>query len=277
MSTIQQVKSKAKTKPESKTNTRTEITTEQSQKLVQTMLTMSFGCLTFLRGLFPDDNFVDQRFVPEKVDKNYNKNTTSHANSIKIKTLVRGKSTEADLFLDWLENGVFQSIKLKYLKALSLGIFTDENKPHELLENYIFGFDYDNRDTFTLRINNEGETISLLDSRKMVQQLMRRFIIITQSLDPLPEKRFLTMRLMFNDSAPEKYQPHLFKDASFDKPATIKIPATTDLDTYSVGALDTNHHKYVLPFDILFLFFPLADCGSNTNTPFKEFLSKFYP
>lgn len=47
-----------------KTETKTEITTEQSQKLLQTMLTMSFGCLAFLRGLFPDDIFVDQRFVP---------------------------------------------------------------------------------------------------------------------------------------------------------------------------------------------------------------------
>lgn len=52
-----------------KTETKTEITTEQSQKLLQTMLTMSFGCLAFLRGLFPDDIFVDQRFVPEKVEK----------------------------------------------------------------------------------------------------------------------------------------------------------------------------------------------------------------
>lgn len=118
-----------------KTETKTEITTEQSQKLLQTMLTMSFGCLAFLRGLFPDDIFVDQRFVPEKVEKNYNKQNTSQNNSIKIKTLIRGKSTQADLLLDWLEKGVFKSIRLKCLKALSLGIFLED--PTDLLENYI--------------------------------------------------------------------------------------------------------------------------------------------
>ncbi|SCU82479.1 LANO_0B06392g1_1 [Lachancea nothofagi CBS 11611] len=241
MSTTQQ------TKPKTVTNTTTGITCEQSQKLVQTMLTMSFGCLSFLRGLFPDDNFVDQRFVPEKVSKDYNKDTNgAQSNSIKIKTLVRGKSPEADLFLDWLEKGVFQSIKLKYLKALSLGVFTNENTPTDLLEDYVFGFNYNNQGEVSISVNGEKEAVSLLDSRKDVQQLMRRFIIITQSLEPLPEKRYLSMRLLFNDSAPPEYQPLLFKDVSHDRPATVKVPESTDLETYSVGSLDTKFHNVAL-------------------------------
>lgn len=248
MSTHQLVATKSKTTAK----TKTDITTEQSQKLIQTMLTMSFGCLAFLRGLFPDDSFADQRFVPEKVDKNYNKQNTSQSTSIKIKTLVRGKSTEVDLLLNWLEKGVFQSIKLRYLKALSLGIFLKEDDPTDLLENYTFTFDYDEENNFKLRIgssNNDEDgtsTISLLDSRKMAQQLMRRFIIITQSLEPLPQKKFLTLRLMFNDSAPPNYQPHLFKDATFEKPATVRVPSSTDPETFSVGSLDTKKHKMSL-------------------------------
>ncbi|AQZ10211.1 HOP1 (YIL072W) [Zygosaccharomyces parabailii] len=228
---------------QTKTNTKTDITTEQSQKLVQTMLTMSFGCLAFLRGLFPDESFVDQRFVPEKVEKNYSKQNASQTNSIKIKTLVRGKFTEVDMLLDWLEKGVFQAIKLKYLKALSLGIFLDEKDSANLSENYTFHFEYDVDNNVKLKVNDETSTISLLDSRKMAQQLMRRFIIITQSLEPLPQKKYLTVRLMFNEVTPPDYQPHLFKDASFDKAATIKIPAATDSAMFSVGSLDTKHHK----------------------------------
>ncbi|SCU91559.1 LADA_0F10682g1_1 [Lachancea dasiensis] len=241
MTTIQQ------TKPKTVSTTSTRITCEQSQKLVQTMLTMSFGCLSFLRGLFPDDNFVDQRFVPEKVNKDYTKDRSgTQSNSIKIKTLVRGKTLEADMFLDWLEKGVFQSIKLKYLKGLSLGIFADENSPTELLENYVFGFNYGPEGQISVSVNDGDESVSLLDSRKVVQQLMRRFIIITQSLEPLPDKRFLSMRLLFNDSAPSDYQPQLFKDATHDSPATVKVPASTDLDTYSVGSVDTKFHRVFL-------------------------------
>ncbi|AMD20111.1 HCL040Cp [Eremothecium sinecaudum] len=233
MSTIQQVKQITKTK------TKTAITTEQSQKLIQTMLTMSFGCLAFLRGLFPDDSFVDQKFVAEKCNASYDK---LNAASIRIKTLVRGKSDEADMFLDWLEKGVFTAIKMRYLKAISLGIFTDKSAPQDLLESYIFSFDYPTSSTVNLHINEHDEAISLLDSRKMMQQLMRRFIIITQSLDPLPRERYLTMRLLFNDSAPADYQPEFFKDASLEPAATIKIPISTDMDTVSVGSLNTLHH-----------------------------------
>ncbi|AET41322.1 Hop1p Ecym_8026 [Eremothecium cymbalariae DBVPG len=232
MSTVQQIKQITKT--------RTVISTEQSQKLIQTMLTMSFGCLAFLRGLFPDESFVDQKFVPEKCNKTYDK---ANAPSIKIKTLVRGKSEEADLFLDWLEKGVFIAVKMRYLKAICLGIFTDRKNPNDLLESYVFSIDYPTATSVTLRINDQEESISLLDSRKMMQQLMRRFIIITQSLDPLPRERYLTMRLLFNDTTPAEYQPRFFKEASLDPKPTIKIPDSTDMDTVSVGVLNTHHHK----------------------------------
>ena len=64
-----------------------------------------------------------------------------------------------------------------------------------------------------------------------------------RSLDPLPEKRFLTMRLMFNDNAPIEYQPILFKDATRDPKCSIRVPQESSLDTFSVGSLDTSHHK----------------------------------
>lgn len=246
------------------TKIKTDITTEQSQKLVQTMLTMSFGCLAFLRGLFPDESFVDQRFVPEKVEKNYNKQKSPPANSIKIKTLVRGKFTEVDMLLDWLEKGVFQAIKLKYLKALSLGIFLNEHDSTNILENYTFTFDYDVENNVILSVNDETSTISLFDSRKMAQQLMRRFIIITQSLEPLPQKKYLTLRLMFNDECPRDYQPRLFKEASFDKPATIKIPSSSDSAMFSVGSLNTKHHKLAMKV------FSATDVDAEDSSEFEE-------
>ncbi|SMN18320.1 similar to Saccharomyces cerevisiae YIL072W HOP1 Meiosis-specific DNA binding protein that displays Red1p dependent localization to the unsynapsed axial-lateral elements of the synaptonemal complex [Maudiozyma saulgeensis] len=271
-----------------KQETKTVITTEQSQKLMQTMLTMSFGCLAFLRGLFPDENFVDQRFVPAKSEKYYNKNLTSHVNSIKIKTLVRGKSTDVNLLLDWLEKGVFQSIKLEYLKTLSLGIYLNENDPTNLCENYIFNFEYFKDNSVQLKLDsnsniennfsqfnddNNNTSISLLDSRKMAQQLMRRFIIITQSLEPLPQKKFLSMRLLFNDNVKDDYQPDFFKDASFDKRATLKIPIDTSLSTFAAGTLNTNHHNLKLNvYSTTFDDETLNDNELNTLKEEKKFM-----
>lgn len=253
------------------TETKVEISSEQSQKLIQTMLTMSVGCLAFLRGLFPDEYFLDQRFVPERKERRDDKD--KHINSIKIKTLVKGKSKEIDLLLDWLEQGVFQSIKLKYLKALSLGIFLDEDKPNDLFENYIFTFDYNDKDnSVSLSIDTQdsikeapvvqnNEIITLKDSRKMVQQLMRRFIIITQSLEPLPEEKFLSMRLLFNENVNPTYQPNLFKDATFQPRPTIKVARSLENNLFNVGKLNTGHHNCKLA-----VLSTCANMGHNQDT-----------
>ncbi|CAL9730860.1 meiosis-specific protein Hop1p [Monosporozyma unispora] len=257
------------------TQTKMAISSEQSQKLIQTMLTMSFGCLAFLRGLFPDEYFLDQRFVPEKNDKNSDKQTSS----IKIKTLIKGKSKEIDLLLNWLEKGVFQSIKLKYLKALSLGIFTDESNPTNLCENYTFTFDYNEKDNVSMSIETQDlskkankslndEVITIKDSRKMVQQLMRRFIIITQSLEPLPDEKFLSMKLLFNDNVDPKYQPPLFKDATFEPRATIKIPRDVESDSFDVGKLNTGYHQCQLAV--------LSTCQNMTKNQDEDFEMEDY-
>lgn len=233
---------------------KTAVTTEQSQKLMQTMLTMSFGCLAFLRGLFPDDSFVDQRFVPAKCENDYDKTKTNPSNSIKIKTLVRGKSQEVGLLLDWLEKGVFKSVKLGYLRSVSLGIYLDENDPTNLCENYVFNFEYGDDNTVHMNIEEmstppqdvEESTdtpMSLFDSRKMAQQVMRRFIIITQSLEPLPPKKYLSMRLLFNEKAEQEYQPDMFKDATFDRRATLKIPIDSTSAVFRAGEVNTSHHS----------------------------------
>ena len=54
------------------------------------------------------------------------------------------------------------------------------------------------------------------------------------------------MRLMFNDNVDEDYQPELFKDATFDKRATLKVPTNLDNDAFDVGTLNTKHHKVAL-------------------------------
>lgn len=232
---------------EQATKTRTSITCEQSQKLIQTMLTMSFGCVAFLRGLFPDDNFVDQRFVPNKFEPGYDpKDPTCKNDSIRVKTLTRGKSSRADLFLDWIDKGATDAIRKGYLKSLSFSVFLDRNDPTNLQEVYTFFFDYKNDDV-RLSINDqENEQINLLDSRKMMQRLMKRFIIITQSLEPLPEEKYISMRMLFNDKCPKDYQPPYFKDASSEPSVFLKAPKNTTVDEYSAGSINTSFHNIQL-------------------------------
>lgn len=232
---------------EQSTKTKTSITHEQSQKLIQTMLTMSFGCVAFLRGLFPDDSFVDQRFVPNKFESDYDPNDPKNKNdSIRVKTLVRGKSSQADLFLDWIDKGATDAIRKGYLKSLSFAVFLDEKQPNDLHEVYTFFFDYKNEGVQFSINDQESEAISLLDSRKMLQQLMKRFIIITQSLEPLPEHKYMSMRMLFNESCPKDYQPPFFMDASSEPSALLKAPRDSTIEKHSAGTLNTSFHNIQL-------------------------------
>ncbi|GMM55383.1 Hop1 protein [Maudiozyma humilis] len=259
-----------------KSRIKTAVTTEQSQKLMQTMLTMSFGCLSFLRGLFPDDSFVDQRFVPAKCESDYDKSKTNPSNSIKIKTLVRGKSQEVGLLLDWLEKGVFKSMKEGCLRSVSLGIYLDEDDPTNLCENYVFNFEYDENNEIRMNLDEMSTpprddmdtTSSLLDSRKMAQQVMRRFIIITQAMEPLPQKKYLSMRLLFNENVEQDYQPEMFRDATFDKRATLKIPIDSSSSIFRAGEVKTTHHS--VNTDIYSTSEELRGCVDVTRNGLKE-------
>ncbi len=79
------------------------------------------------------------------------------------------------------------------------------------------------------------------DARKSLQLLMRRFILITQSLQPLPDKKFLSMHMLFNDNCPLDYQPPHFKDASDEKTPFF----TGCVDEHIAGCLKTPYHSYV--------------------------------
>lgn len=40
-----------------------EISTKQSQALVKDLVSISLNCITFLRNIFGDDNYVDRKFI----------------------------------------------------------------------------------------------------------------------------------------------------------------------------------------------------------------------
>ncbi|ODV86335.1 hypothetical protein CANARDRAFT_191008, partial [[Candida] arabinofermentans NRRL YB-2248] len=219
------------------------ITVAQSQKLVESILSMSFGCVAFLRGFFDVEHFEDQLLVVNQEESSVN----VKKDAIKVKTLVKGQSKEADLLIDWLELAVSDSLKKKYLKAVCLSIILDDKKPDELFESYTFRIDYDSGDNPSMAFQDDETFLGsqMSTSRKHLQQLMKRLIVITQSLPDLPPKRFLSMRLWFNDSCPKDYNPSMFQDCSNEETAGIHVPVIKgqeELDDVSCGEFSTKHH-----------------------------------
>jgi meiosis-specific protein len=145
------------------------------------------------------------------------------------------------------ESGVFDALKKKYLAALQLVIYTDPDKPEEILESYTFSFSYTqatSKDaasrsvTMNLAIDDSVAT-TFESSKNAAKQMMRRLIYITEDLDQLPgrspshsksphsfifhadllvESRIVSMRLFYTDDCPSDYEPQGFANYDGDSP-----------------------------------------------------------
>lgn len=217
------------------------ITPSQSFKTVMRVLQMSISCIAFLRGFFDDDHFQDSTFVTDESNKE---------NGLRIKLLKPGKSQEAEILLDWIENAIRESLEEKCLKAINLSIVLDPNNPAEIFESYCFEIGYDNEGPSVLFDNDvHVKALSLNNTvnqtRTQIYQLLKRFIVITQALPNLPEERYLSMQLLFNKDIKEGYCPAKFVDCSEEKPAVLKVPADYALqfDVTECGSMNSNYHQ----------------------------------
>lgn len=99
-----------------------------------------------------------------------------------------GKSSENSQII-LKEIGIFDALKLGYLKAVQLAIYVDKEHPDIIVESYTFSFSYrdknDGASTITLRVTDiNGHGVTVEDANKNLQLMMRRLIVITQASSP---------------------------------------------------------------------------------------------
>ncbi|KAK9469401.1 HORMA domain-containing protein [Lipomyces arxii] len=230
-------------------------TLKQSQELLQTFISAAFGCLTFLRGIFSDDNYDEEKFIGSAAPTDSPLNARDY---VRIKKLKRGLSDQVDTFLDWIERGIFDALEHKYLRAVLFAIYLDPRHPHDITESYTFNIAYrDDTPEFVIT-DSTGEPVlpslghhqaggvTNTEARKNLQQMMRRFIMLTQTLPPLPDDRYLTIRLLFDDSCPLDYQPPGFKDAGEERALQFSLQEDEILDRQNAGILNTGWHALSL-------------------------------
>lgn len=157
---------------------------------------MKVGCLAYLRSLLPDECFVDQRYGTNTESfLSYALFTTQEeetsAPQIKdkaprIKRLQRGSSRDADRLLDWLELGVFDALERKYLKSVQFIIYLDESHPEVIFECYTFSFAYAEGEPALSIADSRGRQIIVKHAKTDLQSIMRKMIMASQNLAPLP-------------------------------------------------------------------------------------------
>lgn len=215
------------------------VTPLKSEQAILDLLIMSISCIAFLRGFFTDKHFKDDVF--EIQNNRETKNNNSKKESIKIKRLAYGISNDSDMILNWIQISIHDALHKKYLKSVNLSIILDEKKPTEVFESYSFDINYDFQDSIT--INNEMSISPNEMTKFQIFKLLKRFIIITQSLPALPPKRFLLMRILCYDNCPVDYYPDYFTNCTNEKSATMKIPLSIYNDLIApCGEVNSIHH-----------------------------------
>ncbi|KAJ3173947.1 HORMA domain-containing protein 1 [Geranomyces variabilis] len=201
-------------------------TAQQSLNLVRNLLSTALGAVVYIRGLFPENHFKD-----------------SSLGGIALKSIERNVSPQSDELLNWLEHGCYDALEKRYLKTMIFGIYLDPEEPEKLVEAYTFGFSYPNKDQWCLTIDANGKESHRLRTRgavmKATSDMLRRLLILTETLRPLPENACLTMKLFYyDDITPEDYEPPYFREGDNDSKFYFASPP----ERVKTGMVETPYH-----------------------------------
>ncbi|KAI5956116.1 hypothetical protein CANMA_004563 [Candida margitis] len=215
------------------------VNNQQSQLLIHELISVSIYCVTFLRDVFEENNYIDTKYYNERYPR-------PDSNYIRTKRLRRGVTNFADSIIKCVDEGIKDSIEKEYLKAVSFAIQLPNDCGFTVCENYLFGIDYlTNQVSFS--INNMETEIEMLDYDQIISQIqgmIKRLIVLTQTFDVLPRKKSVLIKLLFNDSCPPDYQPPHFEDATDLPPTTIKVNKETGVN--DLGSVNTGNNQVKL-------------------------------
>ncbi|CEL59650.1 Meiosis-specific protein HOP1 OS=Saccharomyces cerevisiae (strain ATCC 204508 / S288c) GN=HOP1 PE=1 SV=2 [Rhizoctonia solani AG-1 IB] len=247
------------------------------------------------RGLLSDDNFVDGTLYGSKSDEMLSASSAQgpgqvSSSSTKVKVIKRGFSTEADSLLDYID-GIYDALDKQYLKSFVFAIYLDEENPNNLVEAYTFTISYqtiadtdiiapvmslatsisqmdlvDAEDPVAAAAVN-GRVPTLGEVKRSVRLLVKRLISVCQQLDPLPDRRFATFKLHYNDKTPQDYEPPNFvagdpeKDRFYFSTHGVSQPP----ERFSIGGVGTGQHGVQIEIASICSFLPSPE---DNNAPF---------
>lgn len=205
---------------------RTRLSTECVQEMIITVLSV----ISYLRNLFPDNVFSDQKY-----------------SSLMLKKINRGVRKESDQFLNWIERGCFEALSRHFLKSILLGIYTNPEKPTELAELFTIDVEYStegpkhcNEAHFNINASKKTAAAHTLSTNRLTEEertefdrntnsLFKKICLVIQKLGELPSNKWISMRLLYSTETPPAYQPPFFQDCS----GSYAVPSASSSAAFS--------------------------------------------
>ena len=200
-----------------------EISQQQSLTLMRNMMRLYLSNVCHGRGLFPESDF-------ERRDVCQLEGVPSLGHR-------EGPVTaEAMRLLSWMEKGVFDALKLRYLDQCVL-VVSDDEAAERVREAWVLKMqwttDADGNSVPRMAFGREGherylqqggERVTKEAVRDVSQHLMRSLHTLLSGLPPLPKATWLSMKLLYReDVTPDDYEPEGFVPAADDKSGLLSF------------------------------------------------------
>ncbi|GAB1738851.1 hypothetical protein NU219Hw_g3635t1 [Hortaea werneckii] len=212
------------------TKTQNAIDQKQSLEVVQTLLHGGLSSLSYQRALFEENVFDEQFYVTGDHVHSYadyaaaklpKRSPRDGTPATKMQVLRRGRSGRVDQFLDWLEKGAFVALNAGTLKALQLCVHPDEDDRHKVIETYTFTIQYsknaaDEESVAGIELDSPGTKINVRTTNMSLQVLLRQIDSMCGELPNLPEKRFVSMGLLYLPGMGNVHEPEGFSASQND-------------------------------------------------------------
>ncbi|XP_061174879.1 HORMA domain-containing protein 1-like [Saccostrea echinata] len=191
------------------------VTEQKSILFVKKLLAVAVSNIAYLRALFPEHAFGDRSIE-----------------DLHLKTLRDDSACPGVCkFIQYMK-GCFDALDKKYLRILILGLYRDPENPETLIESYTFKFSYADETGVDIYRNNQkiSSANTASEIKKATIRLLRTIVVLTQTMNAIPEDTMLTMKLLYYDEVtPPEYEPPGFKPSTCtdfkyeEEPVTINV------------------------------------------------------
>ncbi|KAJ3073203.1 HORMA domain-containing protein 1 [Podochytrium sp. JEL0797] len=204
-------------------------TQNESLQLIQNILRSSVATIAYVRNIFDDSEFEDVSF-----------------NGMTLKRFKKG-NPEIDELAESLERGCFDALEKQYLKSIVFGVYSNAQDPSTLIESYEFLFTYPKGGHFEMVIDSTSgqfkkekfQTKTKKDSARAMTTMMRRILVMTSALQPIPEFPQVALKIFYYDNVtPHDYEPPNFRKA---QPEDYD-PEHLATEEFGLGEVDANYH-----------------------------------
>lgn len=169
--------------------------------------------------------------------------------------LRRDRDQAAAKFLNLLEKGVFDALRLQYLRSMQLHITHSRDSPTNVLEAYTFNFHYATENGFSALTGFELEgcdcaTVTVRNAQHALAMLIRRVIVLVNTLPVLPDQRSYKIHLVYTEDCPDTYEPPGFEPSSV---RTIMYPVNEEWARKTSACRPVNAGHHAVQFTASFL------------------------